>query len=242
LRNWSIALNTALGGQPNDPAVVENAERNLLEMRALFLAEIEKRRLSPTEDFISLLVTARENDDRMSDEEVLGVLYIVLIAGHDTTMNTLVLSVATLARFPEAGAYIRDNPDRIADIVMEMMRYIAMSFTMLRTVKEDFEWRGHQMREGQFVFLSMAAANRDPKVFPNPDVLDFTRKQDQNMAFAPGVHHCIGHFLAKMQVGEFLTEFCARFEPEVLDARLNFGHAIGFRGLENLHVRLKALK
>jgi len=241
LRNWSIALNHALGGSPNDPAVVENAERNLVEMRDLFLAEIEKRRLNPTEDFISLLVTARENDDRMSDEEVLGTLYVVLIAGHDTTMNTIVLSVATLARFPEAGEYIRNNPERIGDIVMEMMRYIAMSFTMMRTVKQDFEWHGHQMREGQFVFLSMAGANRDPKVFANPDVLDFTRKQDQNMVFAPGVHHCIGHFIAKMQVAEFLTAFCARFQPEVLDARLNFGHSVGFRGLEHLHVKLTPL-
>ena len=241
LRSWAMALNSALGGQPNDPAVVIDAERNLLEMRELFLAEIEKRRVNPTEDFISLLVTARENDDRMSDEEVLGTLYIVLIAGHDTTMNTMVLSVATLARFPEAGEYIRNNPDRIGDIVLEMMRYIAMSFTMLRTVKHDFNWHGHALREGQFVFLIMAGANRDPKVFPNPDVLDFNRKQDENMVFAPGVHHCIGHLLAKMQVGEFLTQFCARFQPEILDAKLSFGRSIGFRGLEHLHVKLKPL-
>jgi cytochrome P450 len=238
LRDWSIALNTALGGQPVSADVVVHAEHKLLEMRELFLAEIEKRKANPREDFISQLVTARDNDDRMTDEEMLGTLYIVLIAGHDTTMNSMVLSVATLARFPWAGEFIRDNPDRMPDIIMEMMRHIAMSFSMVRTVKHDFMWRGHDLREGQFVFLCMAGANRDPAVFSNPDELDFNRSQEKNMTFAPGMHHCIGHLLAKMQMGEFLSAFCARYQPEMLDAKLNFGHSIGFRGVESLHVKL----
>jgi cytochrome P450 len=235
---WSLALNTAFGGQPVGPEVVERAERVVVELRELFIAEIEKRKANPTEDFISQLVTARDNDDRMTDEEMLGVLNVSLIAGHDTTMNSIVLSVATLARMPEAAAYIRNNPARMPDIVMEMMRFIAMSFSMVRTVKHDFEWRGHALREGQFVFLSMAGANRDPRVFTNPDELDFERKQDMNMVFAPGMHHCIGHLLAKMQMGEFLSAFCNRFQPELVDPELKFGHSVGFRGVEKLPVKL----
>lgn len=238
LRGWAIALNSALGGQPVGPEVVEAGERVLLEMRELFLVEIKKRQEHPTEDFISQLITARDEDDRMTEEELLGTLYIVLLAGHDTTMNTMVLGVAALARFPDARAFIRDNPDRIGDIVMEISRYIAMSFSMLRTVKKDFVWRDHQMKEGQFVFLSMAAANRDPKVFANPDELDFSRPQDKNMTFAPGMHHCIGHLLAKVQLTEFFPAFVARYEPEVLDTKLNFGISVGFRGLESLNLRL----
>ena len=76
-------------------------------------------------------------------------------------------------------------------------------------------------------------------MFPNPDQLDFTRAQDLNMMFAPGAHHCIGHLLAKMQLGEFFPEFVRRFDIEMLEASLDFGPTMGFRGLDTLHLRLR---
>lgn len=238
LRKWSLALNGALGGQPVNIEIMEKCQESVLEMREIFLEEIEDRRVNPRDDFISLLVHAREDDDRMTEEEVLGVLYVTLIAGHDTTMNTMVMGTAALARNTEARTYIRANPDRTPDVILEIMRYIAMAFTMVRSVKEDFEWRGHQMKRDQFIFVTMAGANRDPSIWQNPDRLDFDRPQDKNMTFAPGMHHCIGHLLAKMQLGEFFPELLRRFEPQVLDETLNWGVSIGFRGLETLNVKL----
>ena len=118
------------------------------------------------------------------------------------------------------------------------MRYIAMSVFMARVALEDFEWHGHRIRKGQFVMLMIAGANRDPAVFHAPDRLDFTRPQDANMTFAPGLHFCIGHYLAKMQLTEFFPSFLSRFEPEMLDAELDFGPSLAFRGLETLRLRL----
>jgi cytochrome P450 len=113
-----------------------------------------------------------------------------------------------------------------------------MSTLQGRVAAEDFDWRGHQIKRGEIVLLLIAGANRDPSVFADPDVFDPARPQDKNVTFAPGLHFCIGHFLAKMQLQEYFSALIERYEPVVLDDRLDFGMSLGFRGLETLHVRL----
>jgi cytochrome P450 len=238
LHHWSIALNAALGGVNMPAEIVEEGERVLIEMRGHFLPEIEKRRIAPTDDFLSALVTAHDEGDKLSEEEMLGICHVALIAGHDTTANTMALGTAALAQHPEACEFIRNNPDKTPEAVMEIMRHIAMSTMMPRIISEDFVWHGHRMKKGQFVFLMIAGANRDPDVFSDPERLDVMRPQEANMTFAPGMHHCIGHLLAKMQLGEFFPELLRRFEPELLDKRLDFGLSLSFRGVETLNLRL----
>lgn len=238
LHHWSIVLNT-LGNVhvPIDKLVeIENV---LLELRALFMPEIEARRRNPREDFLSALVTANEAGDQLSEEEMLGICYITLIAGHDTSANTIALGTAALAQHPEARRYIRENPENIGAAVMELSRYIAMSTAQARLVSEDFNWHGHEIKKGQFALIFIAGANRDPTLFPEPEKIDFSRRQDSNMTFGPGIHHCIGHLLAKMQLGEFFPEMLRRFEPEMLDTHLDFATTLGFRGLNTLNMRLR---
>jgi cytochrome P450 len=123
--------------------------------------------------------------------------------------------------------------------MMEIMRYVAMSTSQVRVVTEDFNWRGHHLKRDDHVYLMIAGANRDPDVFPNPEAMDFTRPQDQNLTFGPGLHHCIGHLIAKMQLSEFFPALLERFESiELLDDPLQWGSALGFRGLLSLRVRL----
>jgi pimeloyl-[acyl-carrier protein] synthase len=237
LHYWSVILNQS--GNVNLPLEdLKKIEQVLLEMRSLFIPEIEKRRKNPTDDFLSALVTANEAGDQLSLEEMLGICYITLIAGHDTTANTMALSTAALAGHPDACEYIRSHPESVANEVMELSRYAAMSTAMSRRVAEDFEWHGHQIKKGQYIVMFMAGANRDPNVFPDPEKIDFSRPQEANMTFAPGLHHCIGHLLAKMQLGEFFPELVRRFDVELLDKRLDFSPVMSFRGLETLHVRL----
>lgn len=240
LHHWSIVLNAGLGGFAQTPESLDETEAVMQEMRAYFAPEIAKRHDNPSDDFLSALVTARdEGDDKLSEEEMVGICIITLIAGHDTTANTMALGVAALAGHPEVADRVRAaSGEELETAVLEIMRYIGMSTMMPRIVAEDFTWRGHQLKKGQFVFLMIAGANRDPKVFPDPDRLDPGRDQFANMTFAPGLHHCIGHLLAKMQLGEFFPEFLRRFDAEVLDERLNFGLSLSFRGLESLRLRL----
>ena len=222
-----------------DNITFEHVMLTAREMKALFDRELARRRHEPTDDFISEMLLARDGADQLSEEEILGVCYVVLIAGHDTTMNTMALDTVALAADANARRYILEHPDEIGNCVLELGRYTAMSTTMPRIVAEDFEWHGQKLRKGDVVFLMIAGANRDARVFANPESIDMTRPTDEVLAFGSGIHHCIGHLLAKMQLGEFLPEFLRRFDPiEVLDARLNFSPSISQRGLETLHLRL----
>jgi cytochrome P450 len=207
-------------------------------MREFFSPEIEKRRRSPTDDFLSALVTANEDGDRLSDEEMFGVCVITLVAGQDTTANTMAMVVDMLAKDRDALSALRAMEAIDANTIMELQRRAAMSTNMARIVAEDFEWEGHHLRKGEFVLLIQAAANHDPSIFPDPEKIDFTRKQTQNMTFAPGVHHCIGHLVAKMILTEFFEVFLRRFDFEIPDHRREYSPGMSFRGLEALPIVL----
>ena len=138
----------------------------------------------------------------------------------------MTMGVEALSRNPEAWQYIYENPDKILDCVNELMRYIAMSSGQPRLAAEDFEWHGKQIRKGQIVFLSIQGANRDPDAFANAEKLDFTRDNAGSLVFAPGIHHCIGHLLAKMQLCEFFSALVQRFEAAITPRTrvLHFSH------------------
>jgi pimeloyl-[acyl-carrier protein] synthase len=241
LKNWSVAFNTGLGGVIAPSAeVMDSVERSIAEMQEVFLPEIAKRRAQPSDDFLSQLVLARDGEDRLSEDEMLGICYLVIVAGHDTTMNTMTLGVAALSKAPEARRQLLERPDNILDSVMEVMRYVAMATAFNRIAAEDFEWHGQKIRKGDIVWLMTAAANRDPRMFPDPDTIDLARAgNDRTTVFGSGIHHCIGHLLAKMQLCEFFPEFFRRFpNAEVTDEQLDFLPSLSFRGLSHLKMRL----
>jgi len=237
LEHWAQTINSGLSGNP-DLAMIERTNGVLEEMRDLFEAEIKRRDGCDLGDFLSHLMSAREGSDSLTRDEVIAQLILILIAGHDTTMNSLALVVARLADKPAERDYIRVHPDRFDACIMELMRVVAMSTSMMRIVTEDFDWHGQQLRKGQFIFLMIAAANRDPAVFPDPERIDFDRPQHGNMTFAPGRHFCIGHWFAKMMLSEALPALLDRYEEwEVLEDRLAFTGSTGFRGPVRLSMR-----
>jgi cytochrome P450 len=154
-------------------------------------------------------------------------------------MNTMTLGVAALSKDAEARRRLVETPDRILDSVAEVMRYVAMSTAFNRIAAEDFEWHGQKVKKGDIVWLMTAAANRDPRLYQNPEAIDLTRANDRGTVFGSGIHHCIGHLLAKMQLCEFFPEFYRRFpDAAVTDSALDFLPSLSFRGLSKLHMRL----
>ena len=239
LQYWSNALNSGLGGGGVTLDLLDQAELAAKEMREVFRDELLERRRNPTEDFISALISADEGGRRLTDEEIISTCQLTLTAGNDTTTNTIALGTVALARDPRAHEYLRSHPESIGDAIMEMMRYIAMSTAQVRVVTEDFDWNGAHLKRDDHVYLMIAGANRDPAVFQNPESMDFSRAQDKNVTFGPGLHHCIGHLIAKMQLSEFFPALLQRFDSvELLDHPLHWGSALGFRGLTSLRVRL----
>ncbi len=242
MQHWALAIQSGFGAGGTTPQMLDETEKVLYEMRSAFMPEIEDRRANPREDFISSLLSPAEDGMRLSDEEILATCYLVLIAGHDTTSNTIVLGTVALAGDPTAWDYFRQttDPARLVDGVMELSRRIAMTTTMGRVVIKDFEWQGRRLNKGDIVYLMIGSANRDPAAFPDPTRLDFSRPQTNNMSFGPGIHFCIGPLLAKLQLTEFSPALTRRFAGmEILDQTLQWGTTVNFRGLRSLNVRLK---
>lgn len=238
---WARALNEGLAGMP-DPARIQKADQAIGEMAERFMPIIRERRASGSQerDFLGELLLAGEEGDQLTDEEIAAQLMLVIVAGHDTTLNTMGLTVAKLSRHPELVKYMREHPEQFEQCIMEMMRVVNMSTLMSRIVTADFTWHGQELKAGQIVFLMIAGANRDPSVFAKPGKIDFTRSQTGNMTFAPGRHFCIGHWFAKMIMSEALPAFMAQYESwSCGSGKLEFSNSIGFRGLVDLPLRLQ---
>jgi pimeloyl-[acyl-carrier protein] synthase len=238
LRDWSNAMVEGMTASAPPPDVLEKTDWCMAEMCKVVQAELKKRETDPRDDLITTLLNATEDGEKLTMEELLGAMLVIIVAGHDTTSNTMTLGVEALSRHPEAWKYMYEHPEKIGDCVNELMRYVAMSGGQPRIAGEDFEWNGNQIRKGDIVFLSIVGANRDPEVWKDPEKLDFTRDTTNSMVFAPGLHHCIGHLLAKMQLAEFFSALVNRFERvEVLDKELAWMPVGIFRGLYGMNVR-----
>lgn len=245
LKGWANAFQEGIGVPYADIAAKRLAENACKEMTDLFTAEIERRRREPTreDDLISSLLAASVDGDALTEDEMLGAMQIILVAGHDTTSSTLTLGLAALADHPELWDYMFRHQDQMLESCLELMRFVAMSTAQVRVAATDFEWHGKQIKKGDFVWLMFAAANRDARVFVDPERIDPQRNNERSMVFAPGLHHCIGHLLAKMQVTEFFGELVRRFEgAQIIDPRLDFMSQISFRGLYHLNVCMRPRK
>lgn len=238
LEYWDDGVSTAMMSFNPKMEWLDQLEVVVTDMVSVFRAEIEGRKTNPGEDLITQLLNAVEDGDTLTMEEMLGGLILVIVAGHDSTANSITLGVRAMAKNPDAWAHWHAHPENSADYGIELMRYVAMSASQARIVASDFEWHGRQLHRGDIVMLLIAGANRDPLVYNNPESLDLSRSNDRTMTFAPGLHHCIGHLLAKMQVGELFKGLVERFERVELIDEPVFTPALAFRGVAELRVRL----
>ena len=238
LKKWAVGIDGATGTFDPLPEWLDEYEVVINEMREVFSTEIEKRQNNPQEDLISQFVTVMEQGAGLSREEMLSALILVVVGGHDSTSNTLTLGLRALANNADAWAFWRAHPERSVDNAIELMRYIAMSSMLTRYAAEEFEWRGRQIRKGDQVKIMIAGGNRDPNVFTDPERLDLARtNNDVSLTFSPGLHHCVGHLLAKLQVAEFFTALVQRFDRvEVLEDP-SFLPMLVFRNVTELKVR-----
>jgi pimeloyl-[acyl-carrier protein] synthase len=237
LKGWADGVTQALTSFNPTHEWLDGLERVVNDMIAVFSEQIELHKRLPQADLITQLIEASDGGDRLTDEDILGTLILVIVAGHDTTTNTLTLGARTLAQHPDAWRYWREHPEKSIDCSVELMRHIAMSTTLPRIVARDFEWKGRQLHAGDLLMLMVAGGNRDPRIFTQPEALDFARANDLALTFGPGLHHCVGHLLAKLQVSEFFTALVQRFERIEILEQPTFTPALVFRSLEALKVR-----
>ncbi|GLZ77902.1 cytochrome P450 [Actinorhabdospora filicis] len=161
-----------------------------------YLAElVVGKRAKPGEDILSDL--ARDED--LSIEELVGIAFLLLLAGHETTANMIGLGTFALLEHPAQLAELRENPDLTAGAVEELMRYLSVADIFYRYAAEDLELGGEQIPAGSTVIVSLLAANRDPRRFDDPDALDIRRNARGHTGFGHGVHQCLGQQLARIE-------------------------------------------
>lgn len=169
----------------------------------------ELRRREPTDDFISYVVQAEVNGKKMTDAEVRGMSVLLFIAGLDTVAAAVGFDLLHLARNPVDQALLRDEPERIPNAIEEMLRAYS-TVQMIRKAQKDTELCGIQIKAGDLVCCPSMVANRDESEYPDPDQIDFDRNANRHMAFAYGVHRCLGSHLARRELITAIEEWYKR--------------------------------
>ncbi|MGY5311692.1 cytochrome P450 [Nocardia gipuzkoensis] len=173
-----------------------------------YLAElVTRKRAEPGDDILSDL--ARHDD--LTIEELTGVAFLLLLAGHETTANMLALGTFALLEHPEQLAELRADPDLLPDAVEELMRYLSVADIFYRYATEDIELGGETIGKGSTVVVSLLAANHDPQRFDNPDTVDIHRKARGHLSFGHGIHQCLGQQLARIEMRAGFAGLLRRF-------------------------------
>ncbi|MCW2879713.1 MAG: cytochrome [Sphaerisporangium sp.] len=188
--------------------------RERLEMqrksREYMAGLVARTKADPGEELLGMLV--REHGDDLTDAELVGIGNLLLVAGHETTSNMLSLGTLALLRHPDQLELLRQEPDRITSAVEELLRWLSIVHSGLaRTTKTEVEIAGQIVGPGEMVVAGLAVANRDPKSFPDPDVLDIARDAAGHVAFGHGLHHCLGAPLARMEMRIAFPALLRRF-------------------------------
>ncbi len=181
----------------------------LQEFFAYFRDHLLARRAEPTDDVVSFLATAELEGRPISDQEILGVCLLLLIAGIDTTWSAIGASLWHLAQHPADADRLRTEPELWPSALEELLRAYA-PVTMAREVARDVEVGGCPMRAGDPLLLPFPAANRDPEAFDRPDEVLLDRAQNRHLAFGVGIHRCLGSNMARLEVQVALERFLAR--------------------------------
>ncbi|MGW1023842.1 cytochrome P450 [Streptomyces sp. NPDC002577] len=207
-RSWAAAFVTA-SCLPEE----ETGQRiaRLVDYMAALIAE---RREKPADDLLSAMIQARDNEDRLTEDELLHLAVILLVAGYETLANQIPDSFYVLLTHPEQLTFLRQRPQRMPCAVDELLRYIPSGNAgalFPRYATEDVLLGGHTVKAGDPVLISLHAANHDPRVFPDPYTLDLTRTPNPHLGFGHGAHTCLGAHLATVEIEIALDTLLSRF-------------------------------
>src|SRR5215216_7723323 len=197
----------------------------------------ERRRASPEYDLISALVQAEEEGDKLSQDELLAMSFLLLVAGHETTVNLIASGTLAFLENPEQLEELKADPQLIKSAVEELLRYTSpVEIATERYARQDLEVCGTTVPRGELVLAVLGSANRDEQHFEDPDTLDLARDPNRHLAFGRGgVHHCLGAPLARMEGQIAISTLLKRFPTLHLDvdpASLHWRRGLFLRGLQ----------
>ncbi|OIK23670.1 cytochrome P450 [Streptomyces malaysiense] len=239
-RAWSDTLVASADVRPDaSSAPRDEAERARQEMGGYLVGLAERRRDDPGDDLLSAFVAEPDPELRLSREELAQTAVLLLIAGHETTVNLITNGVLTLLRNPEELDRLRREPGLMPRAVEELLRFEPPVHMRERIPLVDFEVAGTTLPSGSSVFLALASGNRDPRRFTDPDRFDPTRFDNEHLGFGSGIHLCYGAPLARLEAQYALTALLPRLATaELTEDPPPYRQNAMLRGPRHLALRL----
>ncbi|MGB8411878.1 MAG: cytochrome P450 [Candidatus Binatus sp.] len=239
-KHWSDTVVSGDNTLPGTPLPAE-FHAAIKALRSYFAEEIDRRRKHPGADLISALVAAHDDAEAMNADELLAFVLLLLLAGNETTTNLIGNGMLALGRNPAQMNLLRQRPELMARAIEEILRYDGPVQSTVRFTKEDINLGGTKLPANQGCFIILAAANRDPAQFEDPDRFDITREPRDHVAFGEGIHFCIGAPLARMEgaiaIGAMLERF-GRLRLKDPAMKPAYKGSYFLRGLESLPVAI----
>jgi cytochrome P450 len=241
LKRWSQPFTRILDGMTRE-AHLEEAEAAAHEMNAYFRAQFARHRERPGDDLIDALLSAHDESDRLSEDELLATCILLLVAGHETTTNLVGNGLLALLRQRGEWERLRRRPELAASAVEECLRYDAPVQFTSRRPWDDVEIFGQRIPGDMEIVLVLGAAHRDPARFEDPDRLDVGRSDNAHLAFGQGIHFCLGASLARLEASVAFRTLVQRFpEMELACETVDYRPGFAIRALESLPVSFGGL-
>jgi cytochrome P450 len=203
---------------------------------------VERKRSDPDDALLTALINASDEGDRLDQDELTSMVFLLLVAGHETTVNLIGNAMYLLLGKPDLASQLRANPGQIPGAIEEVLRYESpVKTSTMRISVAPVEMGDVTIPPGQVVFISLLSANRDEKSFSSPDEMDVFRKESQHLAFGHGIHFCLGAPLARIEAQIALTDLLTAFPNMSADSDLaaaSWRPGLIMRGVEHLPVRL----
>jgi cytochrome P450 len=240
LKKWSVTFAEMLGNFQHNPDRLPAVLVAVEGLCAYFHDAIKKQREHPRDGLVHNLMTSTVDGDRLTDEEIVANCIVTMVGGLETTTNLIGNGMLSLLRYPDQAARLRANPDLMVPAVEELLRFESPSQHTARLAPGDVTLGGKQIKKRQAVIAVMAAGNRDPERFADPDHLDFDRPDNRHLAFGWAAHFCFGAPLARME-GKIAFETLLRRFPvlEMTNEPHVWRDNLGLRGLKALPISYK---
>lgn len=243
LKNWSVTFAEMLGNFQHNPDRLPGVLAAVENLKTYFHEAIRQQRQTPREGLLNAFMVAEVDGDRLSDDEIVANCIVTMVGGLETTTNLITNGILTLLRNPDHLARLRANLSIMPAAVEELLRYESPSQHTARLAPDDITLGGKQIRKRQAVIAVMAAGNRDPERFPDPDRLDFDRPDNRHLAFGWGAHFCFGAPLARLEGHIAFESLLLRFPKIQLTGNpLVWRENLGLRGLKSLPLSYEAIR
>ncbi len=241
IKEWSDRLAAYVGGSTEERDNFAEAQAGVAQLVEYFRALLEERRRRARDDLMSSLLRAEHEGQALSADEVVANCVLLLFAGHETTTNLLGNGLFHLLRHPDQLARLRAEPDLVPAAVEELLRFDGPVPATIKIATEAVAWHGRCISAGEMVLPILSSANRDPRSFTDPDALDVGRSPNRHLAFAHGIHFCLGAPLARLEARLAFETLLRRFSRlELASDAPQWKPQIFLRGLASLPLRCHA--